>query len=142
MPPLSNARHELFAQELAKGKSQTQAYIAAGYAEDGAEFSASRLLRNVKVQSRVEELQERAARKVDLTVDDIVRELEEARKVATDNAQSNAMVAATMGKAKILGLIIEKTEDVTQKPRLDEVNAKIAEFVMATKAKDNQASLN
>lgn len=35
MPVLKNQRHERFAQELAKGKSATDAYLAAGYAGTG-----------------------------------------------------------------------------------------------------------
>ena len=33
MPILANRKHELIAQALAEGKSQTQAFIAAGYSE-------------------------------------------------------------------------------------------------------------
>jgi hypothetical protein len=31
VPVLKDAKHERFAQELAKGKSQAEAYVAAGY---------------------------------------------------------------------------------------------------------------
>ena len=31
MPLLDNPRHEIFAQELAKGTSQKEAYVSAGY---------------------------------------------------------------------------------------------------------------
>jgi phage terminase small subunit len=31
MPVLSNSKHELFAQELAKGKTADAAYVSAGY---------------------------------------------------------------------------------------------------------------
>lgn len=45
-------------------------------------------------------------RRHDLTVGDLLAELEEARQAAlgAENPQSSAAVAATMGKAKILGL--------------------------------------
>jgi hypothetical protein len=67
MPPLDNPRWERFAQELAKGQSQTGAYLAAGY--KGAKSpttAASRLLTNVKILERVRELQERGAARAEV----------------------------------------------------------------------------
>lgn len=43
-----------------------------------------------------------------MTVESIARELEEARVLAIAEKQSSAAVAASMGKAKLFGLIIEK----------------------------------
>jgi phage terminase small subunit len=64
--PLKNARHERFAQELAKGKSQSEAYKLAGYSATGnsAEVAAARLIRNVQVSARVGQLKERIAEKL------------------------------------------------------------------------------
>jgi len=110
MPALPNAKHELFAQALAKGKSQAEAYAAAGYAPS--EPNASRLTSNDKVKARLAELQERAAIRVELTVADILAELEEARQSALTAAtpQSGAAVAASLGKAKLLGIGADKLE--------------------------------
>jgi phage terminase small subunit len=106
MPALTNARHERFAQELAKGKTQKQSYIEAGYSENGAEVSAARLLTNAKVVARVAELQERAAVKVELTIADIIAELEVARIAAlgAETVQASAAVSASKAKAELLGL--------------------------------------
>lgn len=65
MAALANQRHEKFAQALASGKTQREAYVAAGYKYD--EPNASRLTRNDKVVARVAELQERAAANVVLS---------------------------------------------------------------------------
>ena len=110
MPVLKNAKHERFAQELAKGKSQAEAYSIAGYAPS--EPHASRLASNGQVRARLAELQERAAVRAELTLADIIDELEEARQVALTAAtpQSGSAVAATMGKAKLLGLVVDKAE--------------------------------
>ena len=55
MPPLQNARQEVFAQHLAEGKTKSQAYFLAGYsADDG---NACRLTGKDKVKRRVVELQ-------------------------------------------------------------------------------------
>lgn len=55
---LRNIRHERFAQGIAQGKSVTDAYVQAGYAARGrsAEVAGSRLLRNVEVSRRLDEL--------------------------------------------------------------------------------------
>lgn len=49
MPALTNPRHERFAQGLAKGKTQAEAYADAGYKPS--EPNASRLTSNEKVQA-------------------------------------------------------------------------------------------
>lgn len=124
MPVLANARHERFAQELAKGKSAAAAYEAAGYKGD--RTAASRLSTNVNVRERLAELQGKAAEKAVVTVEDIARQLDEDRAFARTNGAASAMVAATMGKAKVLGLIVEKAEnvnlnyDVTDEPASEE----------------------
>jgi hypothetical protein len=67
MPLLPDPKHEAYAQGLAKGKSQTEAYKLAGYKGD--RTAASRLSTNVNIQARVQELQSIAANKV---IDDSV----------------------------------------------------------------------
>jgi len=111
MPPLDNPRWERFAQELAKGQSQTGAYLAAGYRGDKSPATAaSRLSTNVKVAARLRELQERTAAKAEVTRDSILAELEEARVMAKKNGQSAAAVSASMGKAKLVGLLVDRKE--------------------------------
>jgi phage terminase small subunit len=106
MPVLTNPRHEQFAQALAKGKSATEAYALAGYKAH--QPSASRLLSNAMVAARVEELQGRVAKKVDVTLESLAAELDEARSLAQAEKQPGAMVQATMGKAKLFGKIVDK----------------------------------
>jgi len=108
VPALKNARHERFAQELASGKCQADAYEAAGYAPS--EPNASRLTRNDKVSARVAEIQGKAAARVVLTIDDIAKQLDEDRAFARQSGSAAAAVAATMGKAKVLGLIVDKSD--------------------------------
>jgi phage terminase small subunit len=75
MSILQNPRHERFAQELAAGKSQADAYETAGYKGD--RTAASRLSTNVNVQDRVAELQGRAAEGVVLTRQWVIERLVE-----------------------------------------------------------------
>jgi len=120
MPVLPNARWERFAQELAKGTSQAKAYAAAGYKPSDAH--ASRLASNGQVAGRVAEL--RAAisdgivagmvavstRETVISVGTILDELEEARLMGKRKEQGAAMAAASIGKAKLLGLIMKPAE--------------------------------
>ena len=59
-----------------------------------------------KITRQVDELQAGHRQRHDLTVDDLLAELEEARMAALDcePPQSASAVSATMGKAKLLGL--------------------------------------
>lgn len=118
MPILKNARHEVFAQNLASGMSQTQAYIGAGYKEAGADQNASRLMTNDKVASRVRELQAVSAVECTITTQQLSEQLELLRVKAEAAGQFTAAVSATMGRAKLHGLIIDKAEvkDVTEVP--------------------------
>ncbi|QRY69184.1 hypothetical protein JVX98_13265 [Ensifer sp. PDNC004] len=63
MPVLKNAKHEAFAQALARGKTATEAYTDAGYSGD--RTAASRLSTNVNVAKRVEEIRTRLSEKAE-----------------------------------------------------------------------------
>jgi phage terminase small subunit len=68
MPVLKNARHEKFAQALAKGSTADDAYENAGFKPDRGH--ASRLAANGNVQARVGEIKSRAAEKAEWTAAD------------------------------------------------------------------------
>lgn len=127
MGALSNPRHERFAQELAKGKSATEAYSEAGYEESRS--AASRLSTNVNVQQRVSELQSRAAAKTELTVANITERLiryADAGEALKDASGLSVARAAMMDAAKLNGLIVERTEntninhDVSDRPATED----------------------
>lgn len=111
MPPIDNPKHERFAQELAKGKSQAEAYGDAGYKPS--EPHASRLASNGKVQARVTELLERAAVRTEITVASITERL---LAIATKGETSNdapllsVARASLMDAAKLNGLVVDKSE--------------------------------
>ena len=73
MPILTNARHERFAQELAKGRSASEAHIAAGYKGD--DGNASKLANRPEIQARVQEITGKAAVKAGVTVERVITEL-------------------------------------------------------------------
>jgi hypothetical protein len=106
MGALKNARHERFAQELAKGKSKTGAYKAAGFTGD--RTAACRLSTTANIARRVAELKAKAAERVIVSVADIAQQLDEDREFARELESPAAAVSATMGKAKVLGLIVNR----------------------------------
>jgi phage terminase small subunit len=149
MPVLPNAKHERFAQELAKGKTQAEAYQAAGYKPS--EPNASRLKSNDKVAARVAELQERGAIRAEVTVASIIAELEEAREVARQGAQPGPMVSASMGKAKVAGILVDRTEhtgkdggpiQTEEVSALDEIHRRIAGLAARASKGGDTSKLN
>lgn len=110
MPALSNTRHERFAQELAKGKSQVEAYEAAGY--KASRSAASRLAEDVNICERVAEIQERGAIRAEITVASLTAELQEimrAAKLQNESAPHLGVARqSVMDIAKLNGLVIDK----------------------------------
>jgi hypothetical protein len=134
MPSLKNHRHELMAQGVAKGLTQTKAYIEAGYSQSDARAKSSRLLAtNGNIQGRVKELQKQAAILCELTVADLIEELEHSRQLAAraETPQSSAMVAATMAKAKLLGFLVTRPEVSAPKVLPIDYSEKVAELTDA-----------
>lgn len=121
--PLANPRHEAFARHYIELGTGRNAYVMAGYSArihadlrrpSPADAAASRLLKHVRVQARIEGLRKAMAKAADITADSIATELEEARALALREGQAAAAVSATATKAKLVGLMIDRKE--TGKP--------------------------
>jgi hypothetical protein len=124
MGTLANPRHEKFARLVwaasAKDYRRALAYLAAGYRakldlsqpskSHPADQAASRLAKSIKVKARIMELSTMAAKRHEITQDTLLEELEQARQAALSNNQASAAVAASMGKAKLCGMIVERKE--------------------------------
>lgn len=100
MPPLSNTKHEAFAQALAKGKGASEAYEIAGYTPSRPH--ASRLATNGNVAKRVRELQERVADKAEWSAADRLRMLSTIAQKAMD-ADPRVAVSAIAEANKMQG---------------------------------------
>lgn len=103
-------KQEAFCQAYIETGNASEAYRTA-YAADkmkaeAIHVKASELLSNGKISVRVKELQGEIKQRHNVTVDSLLKELEEARQAAlgAETPQSSAAVAATMGKAKLTGL--------------------------------------
>ena len=73
MPVLTNIRHELFAQAVAKGEDHIVAYKQAGFKPN--EGSAWRLHTNAQVASRIAELLKDAALNTGVTIERVTQEI-------------------------------------------------------------------
>lgn len=83
-----------------------QAYDASGMNANSVNRKAFDLLEHGKIRARLDAMAKETAKRHQLTVDDLIAELEEARKAAlgAETVQASAAVGATMGKAKLLGM--------------------------------------
>lgn len=82
------------------------AYSAGKMKEESIRVEAAKMLADPKIALRVAELRAVCVEKTAITVDDLIKELEEARQAAlsAETPQASAATAATMGKAKLLGM--------------------------------------
>lgn len=87
-----------------------RSYTACNMTENTLNVQASKMLKHPKISLRLKEIAAHHAKRHEITVDHLVTELEEARALAMKIETPSAAVAATMGKGKLLGLIIEKNE--------------------------------
>lgn len=105
--PLS-AKQLRFVAEYLKDQNATQAAVRAGYSKGTAKQQGSRLLTNGDIEAAVNRGLQRVAKRSDITVESLAREFEEARALAKKQGQASAMVAATTGKGKLSGLLVER----------------------------------
>lgn len=111
MPVLKNAKHERFAQEMAKGETADAAYELAGFSANRG--NAIRLKANESVAARVAEIQGKAAVRTEITVASITERLLAiaTRGEGKDDAPMLSVARASlMDAAKLNGLVVEKQE--------------------------------
>lgn len=96
--------------------------------------AASRQLDNYKVIARVNELKAELQADLNITVESLTKKLETARKCAVKQGNPAGQVAATMGQAKLHGLLIDKLQDLTP-AKLDTLtDQQVEELLEAHKA--------
>ncbi|KAF0183529.1 MAG: hypothetical protein FD163_2249 [Hyphomonadaceae bacterium] len=105
MPLLENPNHEEFCQLVAGGKSQTEAYIEAGYAVNGARGNASRLIANDSISARILELQSAKLLKNEENARQTMWEINHLIARATKAGQYSAAIRGVAIKMRIIGMI-------------------------------------
>ena len=113
MPTLGNPKHEAFCQAYINNHmNATEAYKQAGYSAEGASARrlGSKLLTNVDIKERVDELRKQTEKKALVTREEIARELNELRDLAKADNQLNVMAKAIELKGKMIGSFTDKQE--------------------------------
>ena len=118
-------KQEAFAMAYVESGNASKAYKAAYDVNENTNnnsisVEASKLKNSPKITLRILEMQEDMRERHEVTIDGLTKELEYARVTAQENGQASAMVSATMGKAKLHGLLTDKAQisspDETMKP--------------------------
>ena len=117
MAALKNAKHEAFAQKWHELGNKTQAYLFAfpaskKWKEATVNSKASVISKNDKVLERYKELQEESGARHGITIDSLLKELNEIKEVAMnlETPQCSAAVNSVMSKAKLTGHDIIRVE--------------------------------
>ena len=106
-----------FCRAYIVSNNATQAAIEAGYSEKTAKDIGCQNLKRDRVQDAMAVFRADVAERNRITEDDLLIELEEARQSAlkpkTGVASPAAAVAATMGKAKLMGFLTDRIDHTT-----------------------------
>lgn len=131
MPGLSPQR-EKFAQAVASGMNQSDAYREAYKVRNGTKLSsvnvnASKLMNDAKVAQRVAELRAPIVKNVQVTLENHLRDLMALRNLATKEKQMSAAINAEIARGKACGLYVEKLQhsnpDGTLRPQIIKIIA-------------------
>ena len=120
MAVLKNPKHELFAQELAKGKTQVTAYEMAGYKPN--DSNAAQLAKRPDINGRVTEINGKAADIAGISVARMAQMFIEDRELARECKQVSAAVSAGKCLGELFQLFVEQvhtTGELTIKEPVD-----------------------
>lgn len=108
-------KQEAFAQAVASGMSQSDAYRAAYTVREGTKpesinQKASQIMAEVKVRSRVEELRKPVVEAAQITLASHLERLKALSAAAEASNQYSAAIKAEVARGKASGLYVDKTE--------------------------------
>ena len=106
-------KEQLFSMTYVESGNATKAYQEA-YNHNGNTSTAQKegftVLHRPLVQAAIAELQANHRKRHQINVDKIIADLEKARLLAMESRNPSAAVSASMAKAKLAGLLVDKTE--------------------------------
>lgn len=127
-----NERQKRFCEEYIVDLNATQAAIRAGYSEKTAASTAARLLRNVKVQKYIAQLQAERGRRLQVTQDDVIKEISDIALLPLDDDNVLSGIVKVKDKVKALellgrhfGAFVDKVEQKTEFSDGINVNIKV-----------------
>lgn len=111
-------KQERFAQEIASGKSQADAYraafdVSASTKAETIHKRASELMQKGEVAGRVEELRKPIVEEIGITLKGHLDDLKRIRNAAVQSGQYGAAVSAEVARGKAAGVHVEKSEVVS-----------------------------
>ena len=109
---LTMRQHKFAVEYVANGGNGTQAAKAAGYGEAGAHVLASQTLRNPKVQQAIAQAEARIIRRIKVTPEKVMGDLEEARAKAMTVDQVGAAIRATELQGKQIGMFVDRSVNI------------------------------
>lgn len=124
-------QQEKFAQSVASGMNQSDAYRSAYKVKDttkpeSVNVNASKLMADANIALRVEELRKPIVKAAQLTLEQHLNDLKGLRNMATKEGQYSAAISAEVARGKAAGLYTDKVEaTVTNK----ELPVSVDEFV-------------
>jgi hypothetical protein len=107
MPMLDNPKHEAFCLFRVQGKTQDEAYKLAGFKPS--RQNAHKLTTKDYIQARLKELRKGSAERAEVTTDTMADQFDEDRRNAIKWKQGSAAQAASVSKAKLYGLMTDKS---------------------------------
>lgn len=114
------AKQEKFCQEIVKGKTQYESYCIA-YPEqvdtskrETLDNNAYMLSKKSEIIARIDELRKPAIDKVNITLEKLITELEEVKKLAKNKEQLKVFIKAIEEQGKLSGLYTIKTENLNK----------------------------
>jgi hypothetical protein len=127
VPVLKNPKHEIFAQELAKGRTQIEAQQTAGYKPN--DSNAAQLAKRPEIQARITEINGRVAAKAEITLESLLNEAAELQEKAAAANQFSAANGALKLKAELSGHYVQRKEDVTPRRSVREIDSRIHQLL-------------
>ena len=107
-------KQEKFAQEIASGKSQSEAYRsaynAANMKDETICSKASILMSQGNIRARIDTIREPAVEAAQVTLETHLQDLLELRELAKKDSKWNAAIQAEIGRGKVAGLYTNKTQ--------------------------------
>ena len=102
--PINDKQQAFINEYIVNGHNATKAYKAAYPDNKTPEYSASRLLSNIKVREAIDRDLAKIGAEVGYTVEKCQEEYEQARLLAVELKQPSAVVSAITGKARLYAL--------------------------------------
>ena len=132
-------KREVFARAYVECGNAPQAYARAFNCENfqpsKISSRANLLLKQVEVAAFIAMLREEAAKRNDITVDNLTQMLLEDRKLARDLGNPSAAIAAVRELGKLHGLMVDKVSLSIDKKLADMSEAELDAFIIAEAAK-------